>query len=581
MGMTTDGLSYWQAESEGIDLLVTTIGDLFDRRAEEIPTQEAVVYSCYPEFGDAFNIRWTYQQYRERADQVARGLMALGLHKGDHIAVWAVNLPEWLLLEMAAAKAGLVLVTVNPVLRVAEIEYILKQGDVQALFFMARIRDHDCLATVRSLTTPGTQFGAVSSERLPMLRYVSLVGAPPVRLLEQDGWRPTLFQEMVARGEQVSEEERSVRQASVKPGDPVQIQYTSGTTGFPKGAILHHAGILNNAMLFARRWGLRQSDRYCNPLPFFHTGGCVLAALGTLFAGATLHPLLAFDPLKALQIISQDCCTTFLGVPTMLLALLEHPDFVRYDLSSLSRVCTGGTPVPVYLMEQVKERMGTDVSVVFGQTEASPLITQTLPTDPFERKAATVGIPLPHTQVKIIHPTTRAIVPCGQRGELCCRGYLVMAGYYHMPEKTAEAIDSEGWLHTGDLATMNAHGYVNIVGRLKDMVIRGGENLFPSEVEQFLIRHPKVADVQVLGVPDPFFGEELLAVVRPKEGEQISEQELREFCKGRISHQKTPRYFQFVESYPMTASGKVQKFILREQAIKSLGLEEVAKIRTA
>ena len=386
---------------------------------------------------------------------------------------------------------------------------------------------------------------------------------------------------MVAGGTRVSEQERSARQASVQSHDPVQIQYTSGTTGFPKGAMLHHYGLLNSAMLFARRWGLGQGDRYCNPLPFFHTGGCVVAALGTLYTGATLRPLLTFDPLKALQIISQERCTAFLGVPTMLLALLQHPDLAGYDLSSLSRVCTGGTPVPVYLMEQVTERMGADVSIVFGQTEASPIITQTLPSDPFERKAATVGVPLPHTEVKIIHPATGELVPCGERGELCCRGYLVMLGYYKMAEKTAETIDPDGWLHTGDLATMDAQGYVNIVGRLKDMVIRGGENLFPAEIEAFLIRHPKVTDVQVLGVPDAFFGEELLAVVIPEAGEQLIEQELRDYCKGRISHQKIPRYFQFVESYPLTASGKVQKFVLREQAIKTLGLEDVAKIRTA
>jgi fatty-acyl-CoA synthase len=581
MGMTTDGLSYWQAESEGIDLLDTTIGDLLDRRADELPTQEAVVYSCYPEFGEALNLPWTYQDYRERANQVARGLIALGLDKGDHIAVWAVNLPEWLLLEMAAAKAGLVLVTVNPVLRTQEVEYILKQGDVRALFFMAQIRDHDCLATVRSMTTPGSQHGAVSSERLPMLRFVSLVGAPPAGLLEQDGWRPTLFREVVAGGTQVSEEERSVRQASVKPRDPVQIQYTSGTTGFPKGAILHHHGILNNAMLFARRWGLRQSDRYCNPMPFFHTSGCVLAVLGNLYAGSTLHPLPTFDPPKALQIISHERCTFGGGVPTMLLAMLQHPDFDHYDLSSLKQVVSGGAPVPVALMEQVKERIGADVCIGFAQTEASPVITLTLPDDPFERTAATVGKPLPHTEVKIIHPTTSETVPCGEQGELCCRGYLVMQGYYKMPEKTAETIDSEGWLHTGDLATMDAQGYVNIVGRLKDMVIRGGENLFPAEIEEFLIRHPEVADVQVVGVPDAFFGEELLAVVRLREGEQLTEQVLRDYCKGQISHQKIPRYFQFVDAYPLTASGKVQKFVLREQAIRDLGLEEVAKTKTA
>jgi fatty-acyl-CoA synthase len=581
MGMTMDGLSSWQVESEGTDLLDTTIGDLLDRRAAEIPTQEAVVYSCYPEFGEALALRWTYQEYRERANQVARGLMALGLNKGDHIAVWAVNLPEWLLLEMAAAKAGLVLVTVNPVLHVAEIEYILKQGDVRALFLMAKIRDHDCLATVRSLTTPGTQSGAVSSKRLPMLRYVSLLGAPPAGLLEQESWRPTLFQELVAAGRQVSEEERSMRQASVQPRDPAQIQYTSGTTGFPKGAILHHHGILNNAMLFAHRWGLRQSDRYCNPLPFFHTGGCVLAALGSLSAGCTLHPLLAFDPLKALQVISHERCTTFFAVPTMLLAILQHADFATADLSSLAKVCCAGAPVPVALMEQVKERIGADVAIGFGQTETSPAITLTLPDDPFERGAATVGVPLPHTEVKLIHPATGEIVPCGERGEVCCRGYLIMAGYYHMPAKTAETIDAEGWLHTGDLATIDAQGYVNIVGRLKDMVIRGGENLFPAEIEEFLIRHPKVADVQVVGVPDAFFGEELLAVIIPKAGEQLAEQELREYCRGQISHQKTPRYFQFVESYPLTASGKVQKFVLRERAIKTLGLEDVAKVKTA
>ena len=582
MGMINDGLSYWQAETEGIELLNTTLGDLLDSRAEEIPVREAVVYSCYPEFGGALDIRWTYAEYRARVNAVAKGLIALGLNKGDHVAVWAANLPEWLLLEFAAAKAGLVLVTVNPVYRANELEYVLKQGDVKALFFMTQVRDHNCLATVRSMVTPGGEkHGEVSSEYLPELRTVCLMGAAPKELLEQEGWRPTLFGEIVAGGAAVSDEQLRERQASVQPRDPVQIQYTSGTTGFPKGATLHHHGILNNAMLFAHRWGLYQGDRYCNPLPFFHTGGCVLAALGTMSAGSTLHPLLAFDPLKALQIIGQERCTTLLGVPTMLLAMLHHPDFPTYDLSSLRTVLTGCTPVPVYLMEQVKERMGADVNIVFGQTEAGPLITQTLPDDPFERKAATVGVPLPHSQVKVINPATGDIVPCGERGEICCRGYQVMAGYYQMPEKTAETIDSDGWLHTGDLATMDAQGYVNIVGRLKDMVIRGGENLFPAEVEEFLIRHPKVADAQVLGVPDAFFGEELLAVIIPKAGEPLTKQELRDYCKGQISHQKIPRYFQFVDSYPLTASGKVQKFVLRERAIKTLGLGDVANIRTA
>jgi fatty-acyl-CoA synthase len=581
MGINTGGLSHWQAETSGSPLLDLTVGDLLDRRADELPTKEAVVYSCYPEFGGALDIRWTYQEYRERANQVARGFMALGLKKGDHIAIWAANLPEWLLVYMAAAKAGLVLVTINPVYRAHELEYVLKQGDVSALFFMARVRDHDCLATIRSMVTPGTKNGEVSSERLPMLRYVSLVGAPPPGLLEQEGWRPTLFREMAAGGAAVSEESLRERQASVTPMDRAMIQYTSGTTGFPKGAILRHHGILNIGKVFSDQWGSRPEDHGCTAMPFFHVGGCVLAVLGSLYTGATLHPLIAFDPLKTLQILSTERCNTFGGVPTMLLAILQHPDFEKYDLSSLRTVVSGGSPVPIYLMEQVKERMGADVAIVFGQTESHAAITLTLQHDSFELKSSTVGVPFPHTEVKIINPATGQTVPCGERGELCCGGFLVMEGYYKMPEKTAEAVDNEGWLHTGDLATMNEHGYVNIVGRLKEMIIRGGENIFPREVEDFLIRHPKIADVQVLGVPDKFFGEELLAVVLPKEGEQLTGEELRAFCKDQISHQKIPRYFQFVTSFPMTASGKIQKFVLRENAIRELGLETAAQIITA
>jgi len=334
-------------------------------------------------------------------------------------------------------------------------------------------------------------------------------------------------------------------------------------------------------MGFAQCWEMRRDDHGCTAMPFFHAGASVLGVLAALYAGSTLHPLIAFDPLKTLQIISTERCTTFGGVPTMLFAMMQHPDFAKYDLSSLRTVVSGGSPVPVYLMEQVKERMGADVAIVFGQTEASAAITLTRQDDTFALKSATVGVPLPHVEVKIIKPATGELVPCGERGELCCRGYLVMQGYYKMPEKTAQTIDSDGWLHTGDLATMDARAYVNIVGRLKEMVIRGGENIFPREVEEFLIRHPKVADVQILGVPDKFFGEEMLAVVRLKEGEQLTEQELRDYCKGQISHQKIPRHFQFVDSYPMTASGKVQKFILREQAIKALGLVEAAGIKTA
>ncbi|HVB74587.1 MAG TPA: AMP-binding protein [Ktedonobacteraceae bacterium] len=582
MGTTNDGLSYWQADSEGIELLDITLGDLLDSRADEIPNTEAVVYSCYPEFGGALDIRWTYAEYKARVDATARGLMALGLQKGDHVAVWAANLPEWLLLEFATAKAGLVLVTVNPVYRAAELQYVLKQGDVKALFFMAQVRDHNCLETVRSMVTPGEKNGEVSSEILPVLRYVCLMGMPPKGLLDQQDWRPTLFSEMVKGAAAVSEEALRERQASVKPGDPTLILYTSGTTGFPKGAMLTHHSVINNLMM-----GLYRTDalnaigmRYCIPLPFFHIAGAGIA-LGAVIGKMTLHPLVAFEPLKTLQIIKQENCAYIFAVPTMLIAMLQHPEFEKYRPTSLKIVTSGGAPVPVAVMEQVKERMGADVAIVFGQTESNGGLTYTVPSDSFERKSATVGIPYPHEDVKIINPVTGEVAPCGEKGELCCRGFLVMAGYYNMPEKTAETIDAQGWLHTGDLATMDAQGYVNIVGRLKEMVIRGGENIFPREIEELMIRHPKVADAQVLGVPDTFFGEELLAVVLPKEGAEISEQELRDFCKERISHQKIPRYIQFVKSYPMTASGKVQKFVLREQAIKTLGLQQAAQTRTA
>jgi len=588
MGMTRNGLSYWQAESEGIKLLDTTIGDLLDRRAEELPTKEAVVYSCYPEFGEALNLRWTYQEYRDRANQVAKGLLALGLSKGEHIAVLAPNVPEWPLLMLGAAKAGLVLVTINPVLRATEIESILKQGDVQALFFMARVRDYDHLATILSLTTPAQHNGEVTSERLPMLRYVYLLGKPPAGLLEQEGWRPALLSEVIAVGSAVSDEELVERQAEVRPSNPALLMYTSGTTGLPKGAQLSHYGLVNTTMLtlerrapYLERAGLARKDyRYCCLGPFFHVAG-LSTLLTSVHAGGTIYPLLAFDPVKAMQTISQERCNITGAVPTMLIAMLQHPDFANYDLSSLLSIGSGGTPVPVSLMEQTKARIGADVAIVFGQTEGSCSLTSTLPDDSFELKAATVGKPLPSIDVKIIDPVTDTVVPVGERGELCYRGFVAMMGYYKMPEQTAETIDHDGWLHSGDLATMNAQGYLNIVGRLKDMVIRGGENLFPAEIEAFLIRHPKVADAQVVGVPDTFFGEELLAVVIPKAGEQITEQELRDYCKDQISHQKIPRYFQFVESYPLTASGKVQKVVLRERAMKALGLEDVANVRTA
>jgi fatty-acyl-CoA synthase len=582
VGIRSRGQSYWEAEDEGVTLLDTTLGDLLDCRAEELPAREAVVYSGYPELGDGFDLRWTYAEYRERVNAVAKGLIALGLQRGDHVAVWATNLPEWLLLEFAIAKAGLVLVTVNPVFRANELAYVLAQGDAKALFFQARVRDHDCLETVRDLITPGDAPGVVGGERLPELRYVCVIGAPPVGPATEPGWRPATFAELIEAGTTVDDEKLRARQAAVRPRDVSTIMYTSGTTGFPKGAMLTHFGLINNQVTAWQRVGGRATDqaRYCTPVPFFHVAGAGVT-IGMVVERMTLHPVITFDPLKTLQIIRREGCTYVGAVPTMLLAMLHHPEFDAYRPESLDTVFTGAAPVPVLLMEQVKERMGADIGIAFGQTEASSGITSTSREDSFEKKSATVGRPYPHVAIKIIETETGAIVPCGQRGELCVRGFLVMAGYYKMPEMTAEAIDADRWLHTGDLATMNEAGYVNIVGRLKDMVIRGGENIFPREIEEVLIRHPAVADVQVVGVPDAYFGEVLLAVVRAKDGAQLTEQEVRGFCQDRLSHQKVPRYVQFVASYPLTASGKVQKFRLRETAIKALGLEDLARTRTA
>lgn len=578
MGMSNDGLAYWQAEMAGDPLLKVTIGDLLDQRASEFPEQAALVYACYPEYKDPLELHWTYQQYRQRANEVARGLMALGLQKGEHIAVWATNLPEWPLLQMAAAKAGLVLVTINPAYRATELEYVLKQGDICALFFMARIKNHDCLATVRSLITPDVHNGKVSTERLPMLRYACLLESSDTHTSPSDDWRPTLFHELVVAGETVSEEELRERQALVKPTDPAAILYTSGTTGFPKGAVLTHRSIINNALITFAHAEISRSDHMCNALPFFHVGGCVLGTMGTLSIGATLYPLMTFDALKMLQIISTERCTILGVVPTMLTAMMQHPQFAQYDISSLHTIIVGGAPVPAFLMEQVKEHIGTDIAIVYGQTEASAVITSTSPNDNFTQKSTTVGTPLPYIDLTITDPATGDILPYGEQGELCCRGYLVMQGYYKMQGKTAAAIDHDNWLHTGDLAVMDQHGYVKIVGRIKEMVIRGGENIFPREIEEFLVRHPQVADAQVLGVPDKFFGEELLAVIRLQEGSTLTQEELREYCKGQISHQKIPRYIQFVDDYPMTANGKVQKFVLRKNAIQALGLEDNATV---
>ena len=569
MGITTDR-AIWNAESYGLELLHITIGDLLDQQAATFPDKEALVYH-YPERG--LELRLTYRALHAEVNRVARGLLALGIGQGEHVAIWAPNVPEWVFLELALAKIGAVLVTVNTAYRKDELAYLLRQGDITTLFIVEQLRDNPYLETVyaiapelQAILDPTSE--AVQSAALPQLKRVVL-------FTETNRLGCWQYEQMVALGRAVPEGALATRQRCIAPDDAAQIQYTSGTTGYPKGVVVSHAGHLNNAYLFAARTGIQSSDRMVSAMPLFHVAGCVGGLLTMLVIGGTLIPLMSFDPAKELELINREQASLCWGVPTMLLAMLNHPRFLagEFAIPSLRAVISGGSPVPVALMEQVKAKMGADLIIAFGMTEASGYISHTLVNDPYELKSSTVGVPLPHIDVQLVNPQTGEPVGFGERGELLTRGFLVMKGYYNMPDKTAEVNDAEGWLHTGDLATMNPQGYITIVGRVKDMIIRGGENLYPAEIEAFLMRHPKVAEAQVVGVPDSVMGEELAALIKLKPGEQVREEEIRDFCRGRISKHKIPRYIRFVAAYPLTASGKVKKFELREQCIEELQLE--------
>ena len=566
----------WEAETEGLSLLEITIGDLLDQQADAFPDVEALVYR-YPE--SRLSTRLTYRQYQAEANRLAKGLMAIGVEAGQHVAVWATNIPEWALLQAAVAKIGAVLVTINTNYRASELEYVLRQGDVSTLFMISVYRDNDFLDAIytvapelKLLNDPSSE--TLHSDKLPELKRVVFIDSTP---------QPGLisYSRVLEIGNNVSEAELKARQESVSPFDVAQMQFTSGTTGFPKGVQMTHYGMVNNARCSNPRMDFNNGDRLVTPMPFFHVAGSVLGLIGPIAAGATLIPLITFDPAKQLELIEKERATHSAAVPTMFVAMLNLPNFDRYDLSSLRNVGSGGSPVPVSLMEQVNKRMGCEVWIIYGMTESSCSATFSLMTDKPDLKIGTVGIPMANTSVRIVNSQTGETANFGERGELCIRGFQVMKGYYKMPEKTAETIDQEGWLHSGDLATMNERGYINIVGRVKDMVIRGGENIFPAEIEAFLMRHPKVADAQIIGVPDAYMGEEVVALLRLKPYEDSNEDEIRAYCRAGISRQKTPKYFRFVSEFPLTASGKVKKFELREQLIKELGLEEAAKLKMA
>ncbi len=569
-------LAHWEAEDFGVDLIDLTLGDLLDQRADELPDKEALVYD-YPEIG--LELRLTYGQYRDVVNRLAKGLIAFGVEKGDQVAVWATNVPEWTFLQLALAKIGAVIVTVNTNYRAAEIEYALRQGDISTIFLIEEHRGNNYLESlydiapgIKTINDPINETLSVAS--LPRLKRAVLIGKEPRQGL-------SLFSDVMALADKVSDDELKVRQAGVKPHDVTMMQYTSGTTGFPKGVMLTHYNLINQSRVACTRGDLRDDERYVTAMPFFHIAGSLGAVIYSIYLGCTLIPLVTFDPLKHLELFAREKGTFTFAVPTMLIAMLNHPRFAEFDLSSLRNIFTGATPTPVALMEQIKERIGADCSIVFGMTETCGGVTQSFHTDSFEFKSATVGLPTPHTSIKIVNPATGATCGLGESGELWSKGFSNMKGYYNMPEKTAETIDEEGWLHSGDLAVMRHDGYINIVGRVKDMIIRGGENIYPAEIEAFLMRHPKIAEVQVVGIPDEFMGEEICALIRARQGEELTKDEVGEYCKAGISRHKVPKFVRFVESFPLTASGKVKKFELREQLIKEMGLENVAGVKTA
>lgn len=539
------------------DLMNISVGELLEKIAKENAHHEAMVYADR-------NLRYTYKEFNQICRDAARGFMSLSIEKGDHVAIWATNTPEWLITQFATGKIGAVLVTVNTSYRSAELEYLLKQSDSGTLILMESLKDHSYIKTLYELIPElkNSKPGELQSEKFPHLKNIIVLGKE--RYPGTYSWKDVMYLK-----ENTTEEELQSRMESLDANDVINMQYTSGTTGFPKGVMLTHSNIVNNAINIAEGMKLTNADRMCIPVPFFHCFGCVLGTLTAVSVGATMVPLQEFNPQAVLQTVQDEKCTALHGVPTMFIAEMSLPNFKEYDLSTLRTGIMAGSTCPIEIMNGVVERMGAEeITIVFGQTESSPGITQTRTDDPLELRVTSIGKPMPHTEVKIVEPGTEKEVPRGTQGELITKGYHVMKGYYNNPEATRMAISSDGWLHTGDIAVMDENGYCAITGRLKDMIIRGGENIYPREIEEFLYQHPEVLDVQVVGVPDEKYGEEVMAWIIPKERAKLTSEDIRSYCNGKISRHKIPRYIQFIDQYPMTASGKIQKFKLREQSLK-------------
>jgi fatty-acyl-CoA synthase len=557
------------AERPWVDGL--TFAEVLDRTAARHGGRDAVVF---PQLGH----RRTYAEFHAEVREAARALMALGVGRGEHVGLWATNWPQWVVTQFAAAAAGAVLVNVNPAYRAHELRYVLEQADVTTLLLTDRFKGSDYQAMLEEVCPelPGCPPGELRAAACPRLRRViSLKEAPRPGMLTWGDFR--------RRAAAVTEAELGRRQGEVRAGDVVNIQYTSGTTGFPKGAMLTHRNLLMNAFYVGQRLAFSEGDRLCLPVPFYHCFGCVMGTLMCAAYGAAMVvPAESFDPLATLSAAQAEGCTALYGVPTMFIAELLHPRFGEFRLGSLRTGIMAGSPCPVEVMRAVVEKMGArEVTIAYGLTEASPVITQTAAHDSLEHRVATVGRPLPGLEVRVVAPGSLEPLPPGQAGELLVRGHAVMRGYYNKPAETAQAITPDGWLHSGDVAVKTADGYYRITGRIKDLIIRGGENVYPREVEEFLYTHPAVADAQVVGLPDERYGEEICAWVRLRPGAAVTEEELKAFCRSRVAHFKVPRYVVFVDEYPTTVTGKVQKFKLRELGVERFGLHKAAGVETA
>jgi len=533
-------------------LLRETIGANLDRVAATFPDREALVV---PHQG----VRLSYAEFNHQVDLVAKALLAFEIEVADRVGIWSPNCAEWVLLQYATAKVGAILVNINPAYRATELAHALRQSECRMLVAAAEYRGTDYRDMVADV-----------QPQSPDLQTVIYLDTPD-------------WDDLLDRATEVTADELRERSAELEPYQPINIQYTSGTTGLPKGATLTHFNILNNGYFTGERCGYTESDRVCIPVPFYHCFGMVLGNLAcTTHGAAIVVPGPGFDPIEVLTAVSAEQCTSLYGVPTMFIAELGVGDLAGYDLTALRTGIMAGSPCPVEVMKRVIADLHmTEVTICYGMTETSPVSTQSLPDDDIDHRVSTVGTVHPHVEVKVIDPASGSTVAVGETGELCTRGYSVMQGYWNDPERTAEAIDSEGWMHSGDLATMDTDGYVNIVGRIKDMIIRGGENIYPREIEEYLLTHPRVIDAQVVGVPDVKYGEQVMAFVRLQPGAAISTEDVQEYCRGQIAHYKVPRYVAFVDDYPMTITGKVQKFRLREMGAEELGLAQAGSVETA